>query len=608
MKRKKKGFTLVELIAVVVVLSLVVALSSAIFISVRKNILKKDYDNLVTYLEAKAQEYANKTNITTISVEDLIKEGVIKPDDQSDIYNPQNNESMNCYIIKSTFEDGQYVSKLSEDLGKSDGKCNTYEKTSAFQMCVLDSNGNCDALSSDAWFKDDVTLAIKYSNGKVVENASFNWTSTSGLSSTESKILTNTEDALVNMSTYRCEVTIDQEDGKKLQGEVSNVVGIDKQFPVIEEAKYDTNWAPSKEVVISATDMTGSGIKGYSFVGENEDCGKYQSDNKKTYTSTGTYKYCVSDNVGNVTTETFTIEKIDSATPKNPEISASDGISSGKWHTGNPFTLTFSKGMGVESKSEVKFYYGTNANNLNNIGNSLGNISTNYSRQTIYVKACNEAGKCSGISSYKVYYDNTPPHYVSGGSIGAGSISKPRYEDNTGGSGNVTVYVCATTGGTPSKNSSCFSSVSTSFSYSCGTTYTLYSYAKDGAGNTSNVMSHNTYYEACYVPDPDPDPTPSRPSGGSSHRPSGGSSGGGSYCDNTCQMKQNSEKWWEYENNNSMSEEEKKAKQEELHQKNQDLAKGNKDCKGSCDYTKNNGKWNDSNGKPLYDTSNGKKP
>ena len=103
-------------------------------------------------------------------------------------------------------------------------------------MCVLDSNGNCDALSSDAWFKDDVTLAIKYSNGKVVENASFNWTSTSGLSSTESKVLTNTEDALVNMSTYRCEVTIDQEDGKKLQGEVSSVVGIDKQFPVIEEA------------------------------------------------------------------------------------------------------------------------------------------------------------------------------------------------------------------------------------------------------------------------------------------------------------------------------------------------------------------------------------
>ena len=603
MKVKKKGFTLVELIAVVVVLSLVVALSSAIFISVRKNILKKDYDNLVTYLEAKAQEYANKTNVTTISVEDLIKEGVIKPDDQSDIYNPQNNESMNCYIIKSTFEDGQYVSKLSEDLGKSDGKCNTYEKTSAFQMCVLDSNGNCDALSSNAWFKDDVTLAIKYSNGKVVENASFNWTSTSGLSSTGSKVLTNTEDALVNMSTYRCEVTIDQEDGKKLQGEVSSVVGIDKQFPVIEEAKYDTNWAPSKEVVISATDMTGSGIKGYSFVGENEDCGKYQSDNKKTYTSTGTYKYCVSDNVGNVTTGTFTIERIDSATPKNPEISASDGIRSGKWHTGNPFTLTFSKGMGEESKSEVKFYYGTNANNLNNIGNSLGNISTNYNRQTIYVKACNEAGKCSGISSYKVYYDNTPPHYVSGGSIGAGSISKPRYEDNNGGSGNVTVYVCATTGGTPSKNSSCFSSVSTSFSYSCGTTYTLYSYAKDAAGNTSSVMSHNTYYEACY--------TPPSSSGGSSgsHRPSSGSSSsGGSTCDATCQMKQNSEAWWKAENDSSLSQAEKDKIQQELHDKNQQLANGNKDCGSKCSYTDSNGKWYDSNGNALYDTSNGKKP
>ena len=118
------------------------------------------------------------------------------------------------------------------------------------------------------------------------------------------------------------------------------------------------------------------------------------------------------------------------------------------------------------------------------------------------------------------------------------------------------------------------------------------------------VKSHNTYYEACYVPDPDPDPTPSRPSGGGSSRPSGG----GSNCDATCQMKQNSEKWWDIENNNSMSEAEKKAKQDELHQKNQDLAKGNSDCKGSCGYTQNNGKWNDSNGKPLYDTSNGRKP
>ena len=73
-------------------------------------------------------------------------------------------------------------------------------------------------------------------------------------------------------------------------------------------------------------------------------------------------------------------------------------------------------------------------------------------------------------------------------------------------------------------------------------------------------------------------------------------------------MKQNSEKWWEYENDSSLSEEEKKAKQEELHQKNQDLANGNKDCKGTCDYTQNNGKWYDSNGNQLYDTSNGKKP
>ena len=70
--KNRRGFTLVEMIFVIVVLCLVATASVSIFINIRKSILEKEYNNVVSYLETKAIEYANKTNITTINVEDLI--------------------------------------------------------------------------------------------------------------------------------------------------------------------------------------------------------------------------------------------------------------------------------------------------------------------------------------------------------------------------------------------------------------------------------------------------------------------------------------------------------------------------------------------------------
>ena len=62
MRNNKKGFTLTELIAVIVILSLIISLATISVLAIRKNVLKKDYNNLVTYLETKAAEYANETN------------------------------------------------------------------------------------------------------------------------------------------------------------------------------------------------------------------------------------------------------------------------------------------------------------------------------------------------------------------------------------------------------------------------------------------------------------------------------------------------------------------------------------------------------------------
>ena len=66
--KNRRGFTLVEMIFVIVVLCLVATASVSIFINIRKSILEKEYNNVVSYLETKAIEYANKTNINTIKI------------------------------------------------------------------------------------------------------------------------------------------------------------------------------------------------------------------------------------------------------------------------------------------------------------------------------------------------------------------------------------------------------------------------------------------------------------------------------------------------------------------------------------------------------------
>ena len=235
----KKGFTLTELIVVLVILSLIISISTVVFINVRKNALKKDYDNLVFYLEAKAEEYASDTNITTVSVDDLIKEGYVVPDDGENIINPETNENMNCYIIKSIFESGKYEAKLSEKLDRINGTCKTYDKTGMFEMCEVSGN-TCKSISNNKWFNKDITLGVKYANSDTrITNATFSWTSTNGSTSNSDTISAETK--TVSKNTYKCEIDVDN-----IIGEAISVINIDKEKPIINSVSFDRNCQKEK--------------------------------------------------------------------------------------------------------------------------------------------------------------------------------------------------------------------------------------------------------------------------------------------------------------------------------------------------------------------------
>ena len=410
--KNKKGFTLIELIAVLVVLSILITSSVAVFINIRNSVLRKEKNNLITYLETKAIEYANETNVTAVSVEDLIKIGLIKPDDETDIYDPVTRESMNCYIIDLVWEDGEYKAKFGSNVGKNGTTCNEYTRRKNLVICQVIGN-NCNDIKKEHWFKDDITIGLKFVNGKrIIKESGYeiNWKSNTGISSTEDTIKTNV-DLIANIN-YTAKVIKDNE-----VSEASQIVNIDKEAPIINEIKYNTNWSKSKEIEIIASDGLGSGVGGYVIVLENEKCSGYNTNNKITIKSNGNYKVCIRDKAGNETEKVIKVSTIDTK-PENPVISASDGIASGNFHSKDYILSWKSTYNGTQ---DLVYYYGTDKTKMTNKGTSVGAKKEQYN-VIMYVKACTrESNLCSGISSYKINVDTKPTNPVISASDGIAS-------------------------------------------------------------------------------------------------------------------------------------------------------------------------------------------
>ena len=410
--KNKKGFTLIELIAVLVVLSILITSSVAVFINIRNSVLRKEKNNLITYLETKAIEYANETNVTAVSVEDLIKIGLIKPDDETDIYDPVTRESMNCYIIDLVWEDGEYKAKFGSNVGKNGTTCNEYTRRKNLVICQVIGN-NCNDIKNEQWFKDDITIGLKFVNGKrIIKESGYeiNWKSNTGISSTEDTIKTNV-DLIANIN-YTAKVIKDNE-----VSEASQIVNIDKEAPIINEIKYNTNWSKSKEIEIIASDGLGSGVGGYVIVLENEKCSGYNTNNKITIKSNGNYKVCIRDKAGNETEKVIKVSTIDTK-PENPIISASDGIASGNFHSKDYILSWKSTYNGTQ---DLVYYYGTDKTKMINKGTSVGAKKEQYN-VIMYVKACTrESNLCSGISSYKINVDTKPTNPVISASDGIAS-------------------------------------------------------------------------------------------------------------------------------------------------------------------------------------------
>ena len=112
---KNKGFTLIELIAIVSLLALILSLSFPYFLNIAKRNEDNKYKSVVddlcmagkTYIQAENIEAVNST--MTISIRDLIDYGIVKPNisnpetgaslkNKSLIYTVNSDNSMSCRI------------------------------------------------------------------------------------------------------------------------------------------------------------------------------------------------------------------------------------------------------------------------------------------------------------------------------------------------------------------------------------------------------------------------------------------------------------------------------------------------------------------------------
>ena len=97
----KKGFTLVELIAVVSIISLLLLIGIPSYLLVSNNIKQTMYESKVKELLSKGEEYAEETNVFVFSVNTLLEEGKISADNETgNLLDPRDKRKMNCDIIE----------------------------------------------------------------------------------------------------------------------------------------------------------------------------------------------------------------------------------------------------------------------------------------------------------------------------------------------------------------------------------------------------------------------------------------------------------------------------------------------------------------------------
>lgn len=415
---KRKGFTLVELLGVIIIMAIITLLAVSGFGVISKNVKEQSLDNLITLIETKASSYANDTGNLLTNVDNLVKLGYIEAnDEEGNVLSPVDNSQLNCHLVSIMEEQNNLYGKYLEE-----------ENCDLNNIKIVNMNLNItkyktddtvfnvypalvDKIEDEAWTNKNVYLVatlgekLKEQEGQIKK---ITWTSNlakeekevNGDFEVQNKYLVAAEQ-IINTD---FKVMIELENKTIYQASTS--VKIDKQRPIIYETFIErpNEWTNKKKVTITASDGNGSGMAGYAITKDNNDCqtANYIASEENSFETTvkevGTYYICAKDKAGNysedISSKKVEVEKIDTIPPtciwsgesrswtkNNRTISLNCNDTGGSGCAlNNAITKTYS------SNTRTDYWYYT-------ISDVAGNTTICEKTTNVYVDKCTQVGE-----------------------------------------------------------------------------------------------------------------------------------------------------------------------------------------------------------------------
>ena len=310
----KKGFTLIELMASLVLLGVILAIAIPSITNLASRIRKSHLENKIKNIEIAASKYAFDTNKTVVFVDNLVTEGYIDSDDKDgNVFNDTDHSKLNCYLVKMQKVGDHYNATFQDNTSyESNDKCdssvlNDLDK----ELNIAVSQNGVEIKDFTNWLGgSNITLKAVSSNLEL-DCTKYNckWHSTSGHSSNDIETIINYNDLPVaSKIQYNFELSKTNEDNTITRYKSNIELKIDNELPKINESMTKVN--EDGKLVISASDNKGSGIDGYFVLENGTNCSVYMDytkENEFTVTS-GTYLICVKDKVGNISSMNYVVE------------------------------------------------------------------------------------------------------------------------------------------------------------------------------------------------------------------------------------------------------------------------------------------------------------
>ena len=286
-KNNKKGFTLVELLAVVAILGIVSVIAIGAYNGISNRSKQKAYDSKVSQIETSAAKWARENNIdrtTSISVNKLVVEGYLTADEATEnglsiIKNPKTNENMICKMIEISYKNGEIQTKFidSKDnctlaeqaLNDTKIKVIAYQKGVTGTAAALNPNSNnilpwtnkavSLVVSSDA-YKDE---AQNSRETNPIVSTSFDF---SGNSNEKKVIIDNSNPSNKKSNVYSGKAYVDNPDAYYNVFNVDASIILDSNVVVTYRFKDGTTKSRTINVRIDKEEATASVIAGSDWV------------------------------------------------------------------------------------------------------------------------------------------------------------------------------------------------------------------------------------------------------------------------------------------------------------------------------------------------------